>query len=462
VNPPVDGPLTLTARALNAAGSSSPLDGADAFKDATAPSLTVTEPEDGVVVELSAVTVKGTCTDAHLQSFTIDGEETPRDGNGAFEKAVFLSGGAWGTWIEAVAEDEYRNVTVVTRTVEVAPLEVQITSPQDGQVLDATSVTVTGTVRGPRDAEVFVNGQRAERNGESFSLANLPLTEGPNILTAHAQPPGDSAESVISVIRDTTNPAVTIEVPDSTDIFDALSVDVAGRVDDPTVQSVTVNGVEAHVYNLYGDLHGTYFVAVAVPLSADGACELVAEATDAAGHTGSGSVTVTRDTLPPELAITSPEDGSTVYHTPIAVSGTVWDATLYDVRVNRLKAVIADGTFTVAEVPLPLDGLNAVVAVARDSVGRQTTRWITVNRKLAPSVTVLDVVSSSRSTDGLAKVKIFGTVDHAAGICGRNETHPSYKDGTLPVANQVSGTMQGTGLSSVDSSTLPRMPSMCL
>ena len=138
-----------------------------------------------------------------------------------------------------------------------------------------------------------------------------------------------------------------------------------------------------------------------------------------------------------------PQPCARVYHTPIAVSGTVWDATLYDVRVNGLKAVIAGGTFTVAEVSLEHNGANFVMAVARDSVGRQTMRWITVNRKLAPSVTVLDVVSSSRSTDGLAKVKIFGTVDHAAGICGRNETHPSYKDGTLPVANQVSGTPRG-------------------
>jgi len=100
----------------------------------------------------------------------------------------------------------------------------------------------------------------------------------------------------------------------------------------------------------------------------------------------------------------------------------------------------------VAEVPLASNGANFVVAVARDSVGRQTVRSITVIRKLAPSVVVQDVVFSPLSTGLVVKVKVTGTVDHAAGICGRNETHPFYKDGTRPVANQVSGTMtQGNG-----------------
>ena len=97
----------------------------------------------------------------------------------------------------------------------------------------------------------------------------------------------------------------------------------------------------------------------------------------------------------------------------------------------------------VAEVPLASNGANFVVAVARDSVGRQTVRSITVIRKLAPSVVVQDVVFSPLSTGLVVKVKVTGTVDHAAGICGRNETHPFYKDGTRPVANQVSGTMDG-------------------
>jgi len=67
----------------------------------------------------------------------------------------------------------------------------------------------------------------------------------------------------------------------------------------------------------------------------------------------------------------------------------------------------------------------------------------TVNRLLAPSVVVQDVVFSPLSTGLVVKVKVTGTVDHAAGICGRNETHPFHRDGERTVPNQVSGTIGG-------------------
>jgi len=90
-----DGDLTLTVRAYNAAGSSPTLDGDDAVKDATAPTITVTEPEDDICVEVPYVLVKGTCHDTDLVSFTINDEETPRT-DGAFEKTLFLTDGVWG------------------------------------------------------------------------------------------------------------------------------------------------------------------------------------------------------------------------------------------------------------------------------------------------------------------------------------------------------------------------------
>jgi len=140
-----DGTLTLSVRAYNAAGTSSSAEGTEAVKDATAPTVTLLRPDDDIVVDLSYVVVEGTCPDADIVSFTIDGEATVRDGSGAFQKAVLLTNGEWGTYIEVYAEDEHRNATTVTRYVEVAPLEIEITFPADEAVLDATSGRGRGT-----------------------------------------------------------------------------------------------------------------------------------------------------------------------------------------------------------------------------------------------------------------------------------------------------------------------------
>ena len=112
--------------------------------------------------------------------------------------------------------------------------------------------------------------------------------------------------------------------------------------------------------------------AEGVPLNSEGSNEVIAVATDAVGHQGNASVTVTRDTQSPEVEITSPKDSDTVHERFITVSGTASDANLYDVRVNGVTAVLDAGTFTATDVPLDFEGANTVTAVARDELGQET------------------------------------------------------------------------------------------
>ena len=95
-------------------------------------------------------------------------------------------------------------------------------------------------------------------------------------------------------------------------------------------------------------------------MNAEGSNEIIAVATDAVGHQGNASVTVTRDTQSPEVEITSPKDNDTVHERFITVSGTVSDANLYDVRVNGVTAVLGAGTFTATDVPLDFEGAKTV------------------------------------------------------------------------------------------------------
>jgi hypothetical protein len=428
-----DGDLTLTARAYNAAGSSSTTDGTDAVKDATAPTIVVEEPEDDIVVELSYVTVKGTCPDGDLASFTIGGEATPREGGGAFQKTLFLTSGQWGTYIEVTAEDVHRNATTLTRYVEVAPLEVEITSPADAAVLDATAIRVISLIRGPKDAEVFLNGQRAVRDGESFTLADFPLTEGPNTLTAHAMTPHASADHTITVTRDTTNPVVTIEYPEDGDAFNTASITVTGTVEEANLVSVTVNGVQAELY-------GGYFVAENVALNTEGENGIIVVATDAVSRTGQAQITVTRDTTPPSVEITSPEDGSTVHTTLPTISGTVEAGVVY-LAVNG-KVIEPEGESWSTEVLLETEGEHTITVVARDAAANESDDSITVTRNLPPVVKITEVVFSPKSTEEQAKVKITGTVDDADALIACGEVEGTNAAGTfvLDGVNVYSGT----------------------
>jgi len=374
------------------------------------------------VVERSfRYSAKGTCPDVDLASFTINGEATAREGgSGAFEKALFLTSGAWGTYIDVTAEDAYRNVTTVTRTVEVAPLEVEITFPTDDAVLDATSVTVTGTVKGPKDVEVFVNGQRAVRDGESFTLANFPLTEGPNTLTAHASAQHDSAEHAITVTRDTTGPIVTIYSPDDGDVIGATSVTVEGWVEDDSLQTVSVNGQPA-------ELFGNYFIAEGVPLNTEGNNAILVVATDAVSRTGQAEVSVSRDTTPPSLTIESPTDGSVVNGSYVVVSGTYTEANLDGISVNGISAPAAGGTYDSPSIPLQ-EGSNVITAVATDLAGHATQVSITVTGNLPPEVEITGVVFSSKSTEEQLMLKVTGTCGDATSVTVKNEA-PRLADG---------------------------------
>ncbi|MBW2738076.1 MAG: terpene cyclase/mutase family protein [Deltaproteobacteria bacterium] len=65
---------------------------------------------------------------------------------------------------------------------------------------------------------------------------------------------------------------------------------------------------------------------------------------------------------PPEVVITSPNDGETVFSTPINVIGTV-DVNTVTVTVNGVEAVLSGGTFTAAGILLT-EGSNTITATA--------------------------------------------------------------------------------------------------
>src|SRR3990167_3346801 len=97
-------------------------------------------------------------------------------------------------------------------------------------------------------------------------------------------------------------------------------------------------------------------------LANEGANTVTRSAMDAAGNTGTASITVNRDTIAPVVAITSPVDGTLTKETSIAVAWTVDGV-----------AQGADLTETLAN-----EGLNTITRSATDAAGNTGSASVTV------------------------------------------------------------------------------------
>ncbi len=165
-----------------------------------------------------------------------------------------------------------RGACAIDVTLDTIPSVVSISNPEDGVVVATESVSVSGTL--DDSATVSVNGISATIGNGTFTADAVPLTEGPNTITATAtDPAGNVGEDAIEVIRDTTAPVVVIVSPLDGVTVSSSPITVSGAVDDDTA-TVTVNGVGATVVNgtftANGGLLGGVMVTVCRPCSVAG------------------------------------------------------------------------------------------------------------------------------------------------------------------------------------------------
>ncbi|HET8775705.1 MAG TPA: Ig-like domain-containing protein [Thermoanaerobaculia bacterium] len=238
--------------------------------------------------------------------------------------------------------------------------------------VDGTDVTATMTITATEAAGTLA-----------------PLADGAHTAVVSALDwAGNSAGASSTFTVDTTNPAVTIAVPEENEYTASATIAVSGTVTDATATTVSVNGVAATVA-------GTTYTAAAVPLPGEGANTLTAVATDAAGNHGSASVTVKVDRTQPAVNITFPAGGAFIQGATTEVRGTLADASPAIVTVNDAPALVAGGTFT-AQVN-GADGPLVVRATATDAAGNAGTDTITLTfDTTAPVITVEPTAPSSQ------------------------------------------------------------------
>ena len=182
-------------------------------------------------------------------------------------------------------------------------------------------------------------------------------------------------------IKDTTPPTITITSPEDNSIVNTDTIHIKGTVkDDVSVSKLTIQDKEVSF-----DKDGQFDAEVTLK---QGKNTITITATDKAGNKATKTITVTLDTTPPTITITSPEDNSIVNTDTIHIKGTVKD----DVSVSKLTiqdkevSFDKDGQFD-AEVTLK-QGKNTITITATDKAGNKATKTITVTYKPQTIITL--------------------------------------------------------------------------
>ncbi|HEX7314764.1 MAG TPA: PA14 domain-containing protein [Pyrinomonadaceae bacterium] len=325
-----------------------------------------------------------------------------------------------------------------TRLDKTPPL-LAVNTPADGlTTTDATLALVGGTASDPGTdatgiANVFVGDSPAVHDAATgkWTLANVPLKLGANPIRVRAvDRAGNQTTAELNVTRrepprDTVAPALAITSPADGFKTRDESISVGGTVSDAGtpatgVSQVTVNGVTAA---LDKDAGTWSLASVALAI---GDNTLTARALDAAGNETTKSITVRReqtprDTLPPVVSVTSPQDNAVVAEATVTLSGTATDegegATgVRRVLVGEREAAYDASTrrWTLSGVALE-EGPNSITVAALDGAptpnrGETTTR---ITRRTPdtqqPSVQITSPSSGSETVAGT--VDVTGTAN---------------------------------------------------
>jgi PKD repeat protein len=200
-----EGLNTLKATAKDLFGHASEPLSARFTVDTVAPQFLSITPADGATVSSAQVTIQGRVDDPTASVTLQNATGSALNLGGAnFSFAVSLQPGLNSYTL--TARDAAGNSTSVTLRVTLGSLSVTITSPAAGTSLAAAQVLVSGTILGPINTGVMVNGRVALTSGTQFFVL-LPLDAGVNTLTATASSPeGATATHSITVTRTTTGP----------------------------------------------------------------------------------------------------------------------------------------------------------------------------------------------------------------------------------------------------------------
>jgi hypothetical protein len=172
------------------------------------PSITITAPANLSYLNISPTTVTGTVDDP-TATIAINSIPAVLDGSGGFSLALPLAEGPNVVTASATNANGGSSTASIQVTLDTTPPHVTITSPADQFVTADASINVAGNINdivvgtvNDTQAQVTVNGGPAQVANRMFLAANVPLSVGPNIISAVGRDRvGNEATTQITVVR---------------------------------------------------------------------------------------------------------------------------------------------------------------------------------------------------------------------------------------------------------------------
>lgn len=300
------------------------------------------------------------------------------------------------------------------RLADIDVVKMEITAPDDGDCIDAESVTVSGLAPLPCNIEVYSKPgfHHMETVASGAFSFGVDLEEGNNPITILVVADGKILDyDSVEIIRDTIAPVVEIDSPTDGSVTTRSSVLVRGRVIDANLATVLING-QAVSATTAGEFSSSVSLVV-------GENVITVGAEDLAGHVVSESVTITRSALPPPPVIVEDKpaterlSGSNRYATAVAVSQEGWETTEYVIlaRGDNYADALAGAPLAYAlNAPILLTESSGLTAVTQAEIQRlRATQVIILGGVSAISQAAEDTLKGM----GLTVERITGTNRYA-------------------------------------------------
>jgi hypothetical protein len=349
------------------------------YLDTITPILTVTSPEDGIIINQPVVFLSGrTDNDAEV---TVNGKVVPVS-KGSFATEMELPEGVNDLVVRAVDLSGNFAERTLTITVDTTPPMLIIDSPAGNS---ARTVDDTFFIAGRMDEEisnVFIDGDNRSTLPGEFAV-QVPIKEGDNTFTVVVVDlAGNRNEAIVVITRDTQAPDYRIEVT----VKDGTIVQSGTErfaTEDTLLFHITVD--EKAIFKEGNNVHtGTGTLQFEVTLEEGRNDITVAVEDELANVAEPFQYTVTYDPTPPDIIITSPQEGFVTEDAELQITG-ITDGGEIKVWVADVPAgVRADGSF---EIIVTLDhGDNTFRIKARDKAGNVEEMDLTVKRKKTEEV----------------------------------------------------------------------------
>ena len=396
-----EGGLALTASIADAAGNTASAE-VTFTKDTVVPAIEITSPVGGSFINgdnVDSFTVSGTCDDGtatirfshNLGTATCDGANFS-----ASPDASVLSEGELALTASIADAAGNTSSAEVAFTKDTVVPAIGIISPVAGSLINGANVdsfTVSGTCDdGTATIRFSHNLGTATCDGAAFSK-DLDFSSvgdgGLALVVTIADAAGNSQETTLQLVKDAiTELALAITSPsaEENDInnVNSDSFHFEGTCNDDSATIVFSNGIGSTTCD------GTNF-AVVLDLSAlsEGENTITATMTDHSGNTVNTSVTLVKDTIPPNIALTSPAAETVVTSANVssfAVSGTCDEEGVSIIFPEGLGSTTCDGTTFNATLNMnSLDeGDFTLTAIITDEAGSEGRAELELIKNVVP------------------------------------------------------------------------------